>query len=277
MIRIGWVIASVLLVEACASSEGAVEPARSAASPSAAEPAGPSAEPTEHALPRKPRPPVEVDESLVNHRARGAIVVLGSSTAAGLGPSSYQNTWVSRYRAYLAKEFPKFKLTNLAVSGYTTYHVQATDFVPPLGRPNPDPAKNITAALALSPSAIIVNLPSNDEAKGYSLDEQMANFERLYELAASSGVPVWITTTQPRNFEVPLQLTGLVKARDALESAFENHSIDFWTNIAMPDATIRPEWDSGDGVHLNDAAHAVLTERVIACKIPELVASRARK
>lgn len=264
----------VLFVEGCASTEGAREPARVAPSPQ--EPA--VEEKKEPAVFKSRQRLPELDPSAIDHKASGAIVVLGSSTAAGVGPKLSKNTWVNRYRAYLAKEFPNFSLTNLAVSGYTTYHVQPSDYLPPPGRPTPKPAKNITAALALSPSAIIINLPSNDIARGYAFEEQIENFERLSEIAAVNGVPLWVTTPQPRNFEVPLQLSELFTLRVALTYAFEKQLIDFWTNIAVADGTLVPEYDSGDGLHLNDAAHALLAERVIASKIPEYaVAMRSQE
>ena len=41
-------------------------------------------------------------------------------------------------------------------------------------------------------------------------------------------------------------------------------AIDFWTDIAATDGTINTIYDSGDGVHLNDAAHILLASRVEA-------------
>ncbi|HYP86652.1 MAG TPA: hypothetical protein VEQ59_00825, partial [Polyangiaceae bacterium] len=88
------------------------------------------------------------------------IVVLGSSTSAGTGPRDPDDAYVPRYRALLARRFPSFTLINLAVGGQTTYEIQPTGFVPPPNRPRPVSGKNVSAALAQSPAAIIVNLPS---------------------------------------------------------------------------------------------------------------------
>src|SRR5882724_5981583 len=101
------------------------------------------------------------------------IVVLGSSTSAGTGPKDPNNAYVPRYQAYLAQQFPKFTLLNLAVGGQTTYHIQPTGFSSPESRPTPTPDKNITAALALDPDAIIVNMPSNDTAANIPASEQL--------------------------------------------------------------------------------------------------------
>jgi len=206
-----------------------------------------------------------------DHSARGVIVVLGSSTSAGTGPKDPNNAWVSRYRAHLVQRFPNVALVNLAVGGYTTFEVQPTGYLPPPNRPAPVSDKNITAALALKPSALIVNLPSNDQASNYPLAEQLANYERIASLAQSAHVPLWISTTQPRNFKDPAQALQLMQARDAIARTFAPRTLDFWTPFAMPNGRIRPIYNSGDGTHLNDAAHAILADIVEAAHIPEQI------
>jgi lysophospholipase L1-like esterase len=207
----------------------------------------------------------------VVHSRPALIVVLGSSTSAGTGPSDPNNAWVPRYRAYLQQRFPAFGLTNLAVGGFTTYHVQPSDFIPPTGRPTPVAGKNITAALALKPDAIIVNLPSNDAAAHVPLAEQLANYQRLGELASAAHVPLWVSTSQPRNFGDGAQRALLTQASDGIQRRFAPRVLDFWTPFADAAGRIEPEHDSGDGTHLNDAAHARLLEIVVAAQVPEAV------
>jgi lysophospholipase L1-like esterase len=209
----------------------------------------------------------------IDHQAAGVIVVLGSSTAAGTGPSKPERAWVERYRTYLKQQFPKFSLTNLAVGGYTTYQMQPSDYTPPLNRPSPVPEHNITFALGLKPDAIIINMPSNDAANKYPLSEQMSNYDRVVQLARQHGAPVWITTSQPRNFGDDAQRTLLVLARDAIRAKYTDHALDFWSRFAEADGEIKPSYDSGDGTHMNDAAHALLVQQVIAAKIPEATLS----
>jgi lysophospholipase L1-like esterase len=207
----------------------------------------------------------------VDHSLPGVIVVLGSSTAAGTGPSDPKNAWVERYRAYLAKQFPRFTLTNLAAGGQTTYHVQASDFSPPRGRPAPVRDKNISAALALGPDAIIVNLPSNDAAASIPLAEQLANYERIATLARAARALLWVSTSQPRHFDSDAQKLLLSGARDAIARQFAPRALDFWTPFAERTPDIAERYDAGDGVHMNDAAHARLTTIVLAARIPETV------
>lgn len=194
------------------------------------------------------------------------IVVLGSSTAAGTGPSTPDSTWVNRYRNYLQSINPANEVVNLAVGGYNTYRIMPTGFVPPPNRPNPDDVRNITAALAESPDAIIVNMPSNDVALNFTYTEQMFNLDTIVQIATAASVPIWICTTQPRNFSAAqAQLQWDLK--DSILAQFAPNVIDFWTNIATPSYFIDPIYDSGDGVHLNDAAHNILESRVIAANI----------
>jgi len=200
---------------------------------------------------------------------RGLIVVLGSSTSAGIGPKQADNAWVPRYQAYLAARFPSVTLVNLAVGGYTTFHIQPTGYAPPPNRPAPVTGKNITAALALSPTAIIVNLPSNDQAGNYSLAEQLANYDRIANLTTSQHVQLWLSTTQPRNFGDAAQLDHLMQARDEVLKRFAPRALDFWTPFAAPNGFIQASYDSGDGIHLNDAAHAILADIVERARIPE--------
>jgi lysophospholipase L1-like esterase len=205
----------------------------------------------------------------VDHSLPGVIVVLGSSTSAGTGPKDPNNAYLVRYKAYLAGAFPKFTLTNLAVGGYTTYNMQPSDYKPPAGRPAPVVGHNITTALSLKPNVIIVNMPSNDQADNFPVSEQMANYDRVATLAAAAHVQLWVTTTQPRNFTDPAQLKNLMDARDAIKQKYMPRVLDFWTPFAQADGTQMPQYGAGDGIHLNDAAHAILESIVVAAQIPE--------
>ena len=189
------------------------------------------------------------------------IVVLGSSTAAGTGPSNTANAWVNQYRQYVKSVNASSEVVNLAVGGYTTYHVMPSDFIPPTDRPAPNPEHNITKALSHNPDVIIINLPTNDAASNYTVVEQLNNYKIILAKAAAQNVPVFITTTQPRNFTSD-QRKNLIAMRDSTLKKMGSKAIDFWTDIAIPDGTVNPVYDSGDGVHLNDAAHSILKSRV---------------
>ena len=194
------------------------------------------------------------------------IVVLGSSTAAGTGPSHPDSAWVERYRRHLQAMDPQHEVINLAVGGYTTYHLLPTETDSTGGRPAPDPEHNITQALVHNPDAIIINLPSNDAANGFTAEAQLSNYDAMLEQAEAEDVPVWIATTQPRNLDEAGR-TIQTAMRDSTYARFGEHAIDFWTDFAADDTSLKPMYDSGDGVHMNDAAHVILFQRVVEADV----------
>ncbi len=190
------------------------------------------------------------------------IVILGSSTAAGTGPLSSDSTWVNRYRKFLQNINPNNLVTNLAIGGTTTYHIMPDWFAPPPNRPASNPNNNVSQAVALGADAVIVNMPSNDASNYFGIDEQMFNFQTIAAVADSANIPVWVCTTQPKTPFGATQDAIQIGVRDSIFSTFGNMAIDFWNGIALPSNDIDPIFDSGDGTHLNDAAHGILFGRV---------------
>ncbi len=189
------------------------------------------------------------------------IVVLGSSTSVGNGASSPEKAYVELFRTYLTQSVNAgCEIINLAVGATTTYYIQPASFSPPA----PffvDPEKNIEAAVALAPNAILINLPSNDAALDIPIQVQKDNFTRVASYAHSHNIPLWITSTQPRNLSATRR-NILMEMKAWLEDSFGSRCIDFWTEIANTNGTINTAYNSGDGVHLNDAGHAILFDRV---------------
>ncbi len=181
------------------------------------------------------------------------VVVLGSSTAAGTGASSNQG-WVDRLHNYLLTQLSNHQLFNLAVGGYTTRDVLPTG----------NDRHNITQALALNPSVILVNLPSNDVAKGISDEESMRNFAVLREAADAAGVPIYFTTTQPRNFGSNGGRERLASQADQIRTLFSPYVISIYDELADNNQRIKSQYSSGDGIHLNNAGHQFIFTQVRA-------------
>ena len=201
----------------------------------------------------------------------GLVVVLGSSTAEGTGPKEEANTWVNRFRAWLQSENPDLDVLNLGRGGYTTYHLRPTDMpAQQADRPDPDTFRNIDAALRRHPAAIIVNLPSNDAAYGYATEEQQRNFEAMASAAEAAGVPIWFTTTQPRDLDAEGIATQLA-VRDWILATYGDRAIDFWTGFANAEDGQSPRYDSGDHVHYDDEAHRIFFERVRDAEVLDAV------
>lgn len=203
------------------------------------------------------------------------VVVIGSSTAAGTGPSTSDSVWGNRYRSYLQAINPQNRVTNLAIGGTTTYHIMSSWFVASASKPATNPTNHVTEVINLGADAIIVNTPSNDASNGFGLAEQMSNFIAISNAADSFGIPVWICTTQPRNFGSVALKAMQTNVRDSVLSYFGNFVIDFWTGLADGNDDILLQYNSGDGVHLNDAGYALLVQRIINEEIPNLSADTA--
>ena len=200
-----------------------------------------------------------------------SIVVMGSSTAAGVGPSVADSAWVNRYYDVLYQRDTRFIVTNLARGGYTTFHLLPDDAVIPDNiNVTIDSTRNISAALTYDPYAIIINLPSNDVANGFAVGQQIENFKQITNLAAEEGILSWVCTTQPRNFSQPLQIEAQENARDSIYAIYGDFAIDFWSEMADSNSMVASQFDSGDGVHLNDWGHRILTQRVLDKRIDTL-------
>jgi len=196
------------------------------------------------------------------------IVMLGSSTTYGTGATPIDSSWVNRYSDYAHNKNVQTNIINLGVPSVTSYEVlRPTGYVPPANRPAPDTLHNISKALKYRPDAIIINLPSNDIAMGYSQQEIKDNYERAMAIADSVQIPVWVTTTQPRNTLSPTERTYQMQLRDWTYQRFGNKAIDFWSTVANSDGTINSLYSAGDGVHVNNAGHYLFYIRAMGERI----------
>ena len=204
------------------------------------------------------------DSDVVNCNRVWKIAVLGSSTAFGTGASVYDSSWVAKFTAYIKRKNGQNEVYNLGIPGFTTYqNLCPTGFTPPANRPGPNNSFNITAALALHPNAIIINMPSNDAINDYTIVEQQANYERTMRLADSANIPVWVTTTQPRNNMTSVQASNLTNMRDWIYTRFGDKGVDFWTTIANGDGSIASFYDY-DYAHVNNFGHDLFYKRMRA-------------
>ncbi len=202
------------------------------------------------------------DSDVVNCNRPWRIVILGSSTTFGTGASSTDSSFVSKYRAYIKRKNPLNNIINYGIPGYRTYHnLRPTGYIPPENRPYPNTEFNITNALLDNPDAIIINMPSNDAANNYTLDEQQANFEATMLIADSLNIPVWVTTSQPRFFLNTSQMTNLRDFRTWVLTRFGDKAVDFWDGIATEEGTIASQYYF-DNVHVNNAGHEEFYNRL---------------
>ena len=184
------------------------------------------------------------------------IVIIGSSIAWGYGATTRSKSWAGLYADYLKSLNPGNTVINLAVGGYSTPKLM------PTGTGREDPYHNITAAIAAHPDAILLSLTSNDAGQKIPLSQTESNFTTIMSAAAAAGIPIWITTTVPVGIGGKPELELQTKTMQWIQQTFPQNSINFWTALANPDGTDNHLYNSGDGVHPNDAGHMRLFHAV---------------
>ncbi len=191
------------------------------------------------------------------------VVILGSSTAAGEGVNPIDSSWVNRMISTVSHDGIKAKFTNLAVPGYTTYQAMPNGFSA-ASRPAPDTAHNISKALSLKPTLVLINYPTNDIAADYTDDEILSNYATITHMLDSANVQYVIFSTQPRNFPTAGQRLGLKTFDDKAKTVYTIHYNDFLDQLSNPDFSIKTIYSAGDGIHLNNAGQAVIYNATMA-------------
>ena len=203
------------------------------------------------------------------------IVVMGSTIARGAGATTRSAGWAGRYARYLRRRRAGDELFVVAAGGSTTFSALPPGTRTRPDRPPVDEAYNIHTALGLKPDAIVLSFTSNDGAYGYPAEETLANLRTIVRTANRAGVEVWVTTTYPRPLEDIALRRLQVQVRDAVPATFGDHALDFWTRLAAPNATLLPQYDSGDEVHHpNDLGHRIMFGRVVRAHIPSALFCR---
>ncbi|MDB5202085.1 MAG: hypothetical protein JWQ27_1494 [Ferruginibacter sp.] len=203
------------------------------------------------------------------------IVVVGSSTAYGTGANPIDSSWVNKFKLYIQNQHAQATIVNLATLGLNSYHVSPTGTVIPANRPFPvDEERNITRAISLHPDAIILSLPSNDIAMGIPVSEAETNLDRIVAAADANQIPVWVTTTQPRNGLSSSERNSQMLLRDWILQRYGNKAVDFFSTVSLADGRINEFYSANDSVHLNNYGHHVLFTRIVEEKIWDSICNR---
>ncbi len=195
------------------------------------------------------------------------IVILGSSTAAGVGASTYDSAFAGRYTHYIAALNNGWKVINLSVGGFTTYQLLPTGSEIPTGRPSSDTAHNLTKAMTYHPDILFICLGSNDFANNYSTAEINANFDSLTTRAIASGMKVWVSTPLPRNTLDSASHVKLFTLRDRILEKYKPRVFNFYDSLGDASGKYIPIFNSGDGVHTNNHGHFLLYQRIVTSDV----------
>ena len=202
-----------------------------------------------------------VDPSGPQTVAPGTWVVLGSSTAAGVGASPGQG-WVALLAAQVATV--GVLIENRGVSGATTYQALPATQTRPSIRPATTQNLDIDAALLTSPRLVIFAFPNNDALSGYTAAETVANLGLLRERARSRGATVILLSSQPRNDASAAQRAVMSEVDQAMRLLAGACFVDVAAALTAPSGGIASPFATSDGVHLSDAGHRLIVDAVSA-------------
>jgi len=177
------------------------------------------------------------------------IVVLGSSTAYGIGATVPDSSWVGRTKAYYKSQHLLDTLINMAVQGSFT----------------DSGVKLLPTALSYNPDIVLVNFPSNDIVADLGVPLYMSNLRKMYNTVTAAGKRCFISTTQPR--QDPTNEPTLKVARDSVVMEFPANYMQFYDPLVLPGTyDINPLY-TVEGTHSNNAGHRLLFQAVLAAQI----------
>ncbi|MFM1989845.1 MAG: hypothetical protein RJA99_2802 [Pseudomonadota bacterium] len=120
---------------------------------------------------------------------------------------------------------------------------------------------DVVNAFNYAPRAVIVAYPTNDIAYGFSVDQTVSALRSIRGYALARGVPVILLSTQPRAF-TPSQLDQLEQIDAQVSAMAGDCFVAIRAALAGPNRLIAPAFSYGDGIHTNDAGHALIASRV---------------
>lgn len=205
------------------------------------------------------------------------IAVLGSSTAEGDGASSLAKSWVGLLSDELLKK-ANVSIINFASGGYSTLNL-----LPESGSDG-----TLDDAIAEHPDLIVISLPGgNDVSAGTPEATYLSRLAEARSTAKEAGIPTFFVGTAPKNTgdreraqlgdwntQMQSRFSSCWTPGDA---AYSPCFIDVMAALGNADHEIEPEYDSGDGIHLNDAGHVALfqrAEKIIAPYVCEVSGCR---
>jgi acyl-CoA thioesterase-1 len=150
---------------------------------------------------------------------------------------------------------------NLAVAGSVTSQWVSASAPAIAGRPARLPSNNIDAAMRERPTLLLLNATNNDVVAGIGVDETVANLLAIRAAALAGGAAVVMISTQPRSLS-DAALAQLRSIDTRLAAAVGECFVDIRAPLAGADGRMAAIYDAGDGVHANDAGHAVIFQRV---------------
>lgn len=192
----------------------------------------------------------------------GSIGVIGDSQGTG----NYQSAG-NGFVDLMRDAFSDATITNYCVVNYNSRKL-----MPDGDNPYVDTTKNITKALSDGNTLIVVCDTSNDSdstnpAGGLvPLSEWQSNLLTIQEAAITAGARILFISPFPRQ---QLSGSGQQQQKDMaafMLRTFQGDTIYAYNILANPDndLQLRPSYNYGDNIHLNDAGAAALAQAIIS-------------
>jgi hypothetical protein len=201
--------------------------------------------------------------SISDSASSPSIFIVGSSTAAGTGATA-GNSWASRFISYYSNVGNVF---NLALGGQVISNSAPTGYTIPTGwTANPNPARNVTYAEENGGDIVLINYPSNfvNQTNGTTAN-YMAVLAAMVAYCNSNGMDYRVFTTQPRNDFDLTKRTILKDTADAIIATYGTKVVNTYAELADSSTlNLKATYNSGDGIHPNDAGHLYLYNQLIA-------------
>lgn len=191
----------------------------------------------------------------------GSWVVLGSSTAAGVGAPPGQG-WAAQLAAQLAPA--GVRIHNLARKGLLSSEVLPRQVTLDSGLPAPMAEVDADTALALTPTLMLLSFPSNDAAAGVPPADTVTAWQQVAAVAKRQDVATLVLGMQPRPGFTAKQRALQEQTETAALAAFGPCYVTLYDALAAPGGTLAREYRAADGDHLNAAGHALVHARVAA-------------
>ncbi|MDP5132240.1 MAG: SGNH/GDSL hydrolase family protein, partial [Paraglaciecola sp.] len=121
----------------------------------------------------------------------------------------------------------------------------------------PDMNHNIDKALSLEPDLVIISFPSNDAASSYLAEESAYNLLLMRDMLAREDVATVIIGAQPRNMSTDKQKL-LIELDVLLAERMKACLVKVYQPLVDSAGNLSASFDAGDGVHMNDAGHAIV-------------------
>ena len=191
------------------------------------------------------------------------LAVLGSSTAAGTGASQVSRSWVGLLQTWISKTKGE-SIINLATPGILSTSALCTQQVSSNIAELIAPTRNVDRALKLGATRFILAFPSNDTTNGMSAQQTISNFLDMRQCAQSNDkAQVAVMSSLPRDGLTKQQNATIAQIDAAMRKEFGSCFINVRSALTDNDhESIRPDLSAGDGVHFNNAGHAIIFDIV---------------